>query len=414
MNHLFFILKKIMPDNNLGQQEKANQELKSGVNNAQETLNSIQTAKGAGGSTVAAEKKEKEFYEKVVIRVMPKRFRDFPTESNKKSSKKTGALILVLGGVVLAAMLVFLYFFLISPSGGQQNGQEKQDDKNSGLEIKPSGENPESEQSAQKKKEDALARKSDKQEDDAADEESESIGSEAGDDLQEDDVDAQVAATSTDADKAGISTSTKIISATSTDEKKEASTTDESGDIKHSTDSDNDGLYDEEEYLLGCDPDLPDTDGDGYNDGDELMNMYNPAGSGQIIVNQSIRKYSNKSYNYSLYYPGAWKVKTMGGDESVLFDIGNDQFVQIISQPSAGDKLSDWYKDKFQVDSINKSQMAYKKGWSGIKSKDRTVYYLSHPESDYIFTVTYNLGVKTIDVYRNIFELMVKSMEITN
>ncbi len=46
--------------------------------------------------------------------------------------------------------------------------------------------------------------------------------------------------------------------------------------LQQNTDSDNDGLSDEEEKRLGTDPQNPDTDGDGYTDGEEVRNGYSP------------------------------------------------------------------------------------------------------------------------------------------
>ncbi len=48
------------------------------------------------------------------------------------------------------------------------------------------------------------------------------------------------------------------------------------------TDSDDDGLPDALEGALGTDKNNPDTDGDGYNDKDEIINGYNPLGEGTI------------------------------------------------------------------------------------------------------------------------------------
>jgi hypothetical protein len=49
------------------------------------------------------------------------------------------------------------------------------------------------------------------------------------------------------------------------------------------TDSDDDGLSDFDEYnKYGTDPANPDTDGDGYLDGAEVQNGYNPLGSGRL------------------------------------------------------------------------------------------------------------------------------------
>ncbi|MDO8617899.1 MAG: calcium-binding protein [Candidatus Uhrbacteria bacterium] len=47
------------------------------------------------------------------------------------------------------------------------------------------------------------------------------------------------------------------------------------------TDSDQDGLTDEQELKLGTDPHNPDTDGDGYPDGEEVQKGYNPLGAGK-------------------------------------------------------------------------------------------------------------------------------------
>ncbi len=50
-------------------------------------------------------------------------------------------------------------------------------------------------------------------------------------------------------------------------------------------DSDKDGLLDTQEALYGTDKNNPDTDGDGFKDGDEVKNGYNPLGEGKLIDN---------------------------------------------------------------------------------------------------------------------------------
>jgi len=47
-------------------------------------------------------------------------------------------------------------------------------------------------------------------------------------------------------------------------------------------DSDNDGLTLQEEYLFGTNPQKADTDGDGYNDGTEIKNGYDPTAPGEV------------------------------------------------------------------------------------------------------------------------------------
>jgi hypothetical protein len=52
--------------------------------------------------------------------------------------------------------------------------------------------------------------------------------------------------------------------------------------IKFYTDTDNDGLFDDEEVQYGTDINNPDSDGDGYLDGEEVENGYNPMGEGKL------------------------------------------------------------------------------------------------------------------------------------
>lgn len=55
-----------------------------------------------------------------------------------------------------------------------------------------------------------------------------------------------------------------------------------SDDQSPSIDSDNDGLPDDLETIYGTDPQNPDTDGDSYNDAQEIENGYNPLGTGRL------------------------------------------------------------------------------------------------------------------------------------
>lgn len=51
---------------------------------------------------------------------------------------------------------------------------------------------------------------------------------------------------------------------------------------KFKVDSDNDGLPDYLEPFYGTDPGNPDTDKDGFKDGEEVEKGYNPAGEGKL------------------------------------------------------------------------------------------------------------------------------------
>jgi len=175
-------------------------------------------------------------------------------------------------------------------------------------------------------------------------------------------------------------------------------------------DSDQDGLTDKEEALLGTSPLTPDSDSDGYFDGAEFRNLYDPAGKGKLVDNQAISLYQNKTFNYSLLYPQAWQTSTNGGDDSVMFKTDDNQFIQAITQPNVNKQTLDaWFIDQLGVSSINESDRVDETTWQGIKSPDGLTLYLMDSRQNYIFTLSYNLGGGSILDYTDIFETMIKS-----
>jgi hypothetical protein len=184
--------------------------------------------------------------------------------------------------------------------------------------------------------------------------------------------------------------------------------------LKAAVDSDVDGLSDIEEAVLDTNPQIKDSDGDGYNDLEELIKLYNPAGGGKIIVNPNIEKYTNTEFNYSMYYPKNWIINNASGNNSIVFQLGGDEFIQVILEPKFEQAtLDDWYKDQFEIQSISVGKKIFKTGWAGIKSDDSLIMYLFNPKHDYLLIVSYNPG-NDILKYQNIFEMMVKSFEFIN
>jgi hypothetical protein len=188
----------------------------------------------------------------------------------------------------------------------------------------------------------------------------------------------------------------------------------QSGNVyKYDKDSDGDGLYDLEEILLDTDLNSSDTDNDGYPDLSELQNLYNPAGSGRITDNENIAVYKNDIYDYQIFYPKIWRRLEMGGADAMMFEIGNEQMIQIFVQPNIEVlDIEEWYAKQFDEPSFA-GQKTDKKGWSGIKSEDGLIYYLTHPNSAFVFTVNYNIGMDNTLYYKNIFKMMVDSLEIS-
>jgi len=311
-----------------------------------------------------------------VIHTMPKSFLS-STTPNKDKTKRVGLLILVGGGILLIVIFVVAYYYLTN--------------YNSKVNIEPIS------QTEEVNNEDTLTQE-DLRKDVAPPPTSPDIGIEQEEIVEETDIKRINMATSTPADATSTETEVEPVPAA----------------FSYSSDSDQDGLSDLEEVLLGTDLQSKDSDNDGYDDKSELLNLYNPSGAGAIVTNPKIKKYTNATYRYSLYYPDAWLIERIGGDESIMIKFDNNQFFQIIVSLKADDlSLEDWYKKEFNVPTINPEQKLYKQGWNGIKSEDAMIIYLVYPREEKLYTVTYNLGLQRIISYQNIFEMMVNSLERT-
>jgi hypothetical protein len=325
---------------------------------------------------------------KITIFTMPKKFVSAGNSSH--NAKGVGIFILFFGFLILAAAFVALYYFVLAPQINIESGE------------------PQSQQLQQNEQavETAPAKKPIA---DFADETKTKPIEQAVVDFSN----VNVAATSLPVKEITQATATAenlagemTAGATTTIEA-------DSSDIVYGSDQDHDGLSDLEEAILGTNFNASDSDGDNYSDMAELVNLYNPAGGGKLIVNPNIEKYTNLEHNYSIYYLKAWTINNAVGNDSIIFQIDNNQFIQIVYQANT-EKLNieNWYKKQFNTDVITLEQKVYKKGWNGVKTIDGMTYYLLQPDSGSIYALNYSLGTSKAVNYKNIYEVMVNSFDI--
>ena len=330
---------------------------------------------------------------KMIIHTMPKRFLGLkPKQGNTKS---TGVAILIIGVFLLLGILAALYFFVLKP----ENNSELKNDDFFIEEEQPVKQNLPKENNNAAKDEINIPKQEKKETEEPFSTEA-MAGETAGEEEEK---------------------PREIIFATTSDDlvatgSKEEIEVDENGKIDYvsAIDSDQDGLGDLEEIIFDCNINSDDSDGDGYKDLDELKKLYNPAGSGEIIVNPNIEKYINASHKYSIYYPDIWLKTDVDGDNSVLFRAGNNQYMQIIVQDNIKKQsLEEWYKEQLNVVSISGNQIIYKIGWNGIKNKDGLIVYLTQAQGNKIFIISYNVGLDNMLRFKNIFDMMVESFELS-
>ena len=179
------------------------------------------------------------------------------------------------------------------------------------------------------------------------------------------------------------------------------------------TDTDGDGLSDQEEAIFGTDINNVDTDGDGYTDGAEVAGLYNPIGAGKLTADSNIATYKSSKFKYSLLYPKAWKVQGLGNGETEMFSLDENTFIQVVYQPNvAKQDILSWYQEQFPDTTITSTDLISKNGWQGLYHIDKKVFYLTDNARNSIFAISYVPENESDWNLHNIFELAVNSFMI--
>ncbi len=187
--------------------------------------------------------------------------------------------------------------------------------------------------------------------------------------------------------------------------------------IPPSSDLDNDGLTDTEEALFNTDINNEDTDGDNYNDGLEVRNLYNPAGTAPIRIAESglVETYNNMEFGYSIIYPADWIRRSIDNtSREVIFSSATGEFVQVIIEenPSRLTALG-WYMQEFPSIGQNQISEEEMEFFEGVRSPDESTVYLTYGDREYIYVISYNTGVREEANFKTTFEMMLESFSLS-
>lgn len=178
-------------------------------------------------------------------------------------------------------------------------------------------------------------------------------------------------------------------------------------------DSDQDGLLDEEEIVLGTGVDLEDSNGNDYSDLVEINNNYNPADTGELSSNINLNTYTNDNYYYQILYPKDWEFNLLSKDSVVVFNTPDDSLIQIsVQENSDKQSILAWYSDAFPDDSMTYEKIKSMSTWEAIASSDNLNFYLTDKKKNNIYTISYIPAVSGRIAYPNIFKLMINSLLI--
>lgn len=179
-----------------------------------------------------------------------------------------------------------------------------------------------------------------------------------------------------------------------------------------SADLDSDSLTDMEEEMFGIDPSKWDTDGDGYYDGQEVFNLYNPQGVApmKIIDSGLVKEYVNPTWQYRLYYPAQWALGTVDAEAShVLFSALSGDFVEVVAEEmNAGEAFIDWFARQAvgqQFSDLQEFTNRFQE--NGWKRNDDLVAYFVRDNSVFVL-IYYPGGLDTIP-YRHVMQIVTQS-----
>ncbi|OIO46436.1 MAG: hypothetical protein AUJ28_02450 [Parcubacteria group bacterium CG1_02_37_51] len=185
-------------------------------------------------------------------------------------------------------------------------------------------------------------------------------------------------------------------------------------DLIGGLDSDNDTLTDIEENLYNTSSILVDTDGDGYSDAAELVNLYDPAigGSIRLIDSDKVEQYINTTQNYSIYYPSDWTVMALTEDKTeLLFNSNTTEFIQvIIIDNPLGLSAEQWYLQyNLSATKADLTEIVVN-NTIGIQTREGLSTYFSLGSK--VYAVIYNMGTTSQLNYEITYQMMLKSFNL--
>ena len=190
-------------------------------------------------------------------------------------------------------------------------------------------------------------------------------------------------------------------------------------------DTDLDGLTDAEEDVYGTNKDNPDTDGDNYIDGVELIGLFDPTKGGGALLKDSVlvKIFKNETYGYTIYYPAKWQAIPLeeGTDleRQITFsplpvNIENENIKVNIEDNAAKLALYDWLLAKIpNVDLTAYVKLTTKSGFEALLSPDNLKYYLTKENQlDKIYVISYTPNKENITNYLSTLQMMVNSFTL--
>lgn len=184
-----------------------------------------------------------------------------------------------------------------------------------------------------------------------------------------------------------------------------------------SVDTDHDGLTDlEEQTIYKTNPTQPDSDADGFVDGHEVENLYNPGGFKPVKLEEAglVSVYANSVFGYRVLVPQTFahgQTDTDGRD--VVFTAQTGEFFAITVHPNTTKvPLLDWYKlHAPQLEGETPVPFVTKQGIKALRSPDSLVVYIAR--DSIVYELRYDLGLQVEANFLQTFIILQNSFAFT-
>ncbi|MBD3359474.1 MAG: hypothetical protein GF365_02090 [Candidatus Buchananbacteria bacterium] len=189
-------------------------------------------------------------------------------------------------------------------------------------------------------------------------------------------------------------------------------------DYFSSQDSDRDGLTDVEENLYETEIRRPDTDADGFVDGQEIINGFNPKAAGSSLLMNSglVNTYSNPTFNYQILYLATWVARpTDQSLQEIVFQSATGERVVVLVEANPDNlSLPEWYLQQSSLSNISDLESeTTRKGYQVLISPDKLTYYLvDQQDLSTVYIINYQIDNKTSINFLTTFKMMVNSFEL--
>lgn len=183
------------------------------------------------------------------------------------------------------------------------------------------------------------------------------------------------------------------------------------------TDSDSDGLSDtEERTIYGTDVRLPDSDTDGFLDGNEVFHRYNPAALGTLLAAGVVTTWQGETpegeagvqrVEYAFDYPTVWEMEFLDGELVLDAQIGEGFRISFVEKQVS---LAAWASENVVLeDSIFGTT---KNGLQLLQSSNQLEAYVDLGLA--VMIVKYDTGVKARVDYLQTMQMMLNSVRVVN